>query len=136
MKRWILENFWLKVLAFLIAVVLWAYVGTRQILERKMTLHLELADVPAGVKVDSNVKTAISVVLRGRKESVLDLDPGDLNAVISLAGISAGKKDLEVRPSIKPLPPGVAVNVQPVTLHLVPVVEAAPPSKSKRKSRR
>lgn len=122
MRRLIFENFGLKVLAFLIALSLWAYVGSRQVLDRRIIVHLELTDIPQGMTVDSNVKTTIPVVLTGRKESILDLDGEDLAAIVSLKAYTPPKLDVLVHPQIRPLPPGVTVDVPDVTIHLVPVV--------------
>jgi YbbR domain-containing protein len=126
MKRWLFENLGLKILALLIALCLWAYVGSRQVLDTRVIVHLQLTDIPVGMTVDSNVKTAIPVVLTGRKESILDLDADDLSAIVSLRGYIPGKQDFAVHPVIKPLPPGVTANTPDVTVHLVPVVVKAP----------
>jgi len=134
MRRWLFENFGLKVLALFISAALWAYVGSRQVLERRVVLRLEIGDIPAGMKVDSSVKTAIPVVLSGRKDSVLDLDPEELKAVISLSNYQPGKKEMSVHPTIQPLPPGVTATVQNITLHLEPLADPAKSTKLKRKS--
>ena len=126
MKRWLFENLGLKISAFLIALCLWAYVGSRQVLDTRVIVHLQLTDIPVGMTVDSNVKTAIPVILTGRKESILDLDADDLSAVVSLRGYIPGKQDFAVHPMIKPLPPGVTANTPDVTVHLIPVVVKAP----------
>jgi len=135
MKRWLFENLGLKILAFLIAVALWAYVGSRQILENRMTLHLELTDVPPGMTVDSNVRTSIPVVLTGRKDSVLDIDPTELKAVVSLKGYQPDQKQMVVRPRVQPLPSGVIASTQDLTVHLVPLAVPKEPVQEK-KSRR
>jgi len=122
MKRWLFDNLGLKISAFLIALCLWAYVGSRQVLDTRVIVHLQLTDIPVGMTVDSNVKTAIPVILTGRKESILGLDPDDLSAIVSLRGYVPGKQDLPVHPVIKPLPPGVTASTPDVTIHLIPVV--------------
>jgi hypothetical protein len=134
MKRWILENIGLKALAVLIAVLLWAYVGTRQVLERRVTLHLELTDVPEGMTVDPNVRSSVSVLFTGRKDSVLDLDPNDLKAVISLRGTPASTLDTFVHPAVRVQPelPDVSVTVPSMTVHLLPIPKKE--AKKKRKS--
>ncbi|HET9870124.1 MAG TPA: hypothetical protein VFR02_06495, partial [bacterium] len=122
-----------KVLAFLIAVGLWAYVGSREVLDRRVVVHLQLTDIPAGMTVDSNVRTAIPVVLTGRKESILALDADDLTAVVSLRDYRPGKPDLPVRPLVRPLPPGVEASAPDVTIHLIPVPKPTPAPHLRRK---
>ncbi|HVM32421.1 MAG TPA: hypothetical protein VMU88_04740 [bacterium] len=130
MKRWLFENLGLKLSALLIAVALWAYVGSRQVLDRRVTVHLQLTDIPAGMTVDSNLRPTLPVVLTGRKESILDLDGDDLTAIVSLKGYTPGKPDLAVRPLIRPLPIGVTASTADLTIHLVPVAKPAPPPRA------
>jgi YbbR domain-containing protein len=133
MRRWFFDNFALKLLAVFIAFALWAYVGSRQILERKVTLHLELSDIPAGMTLDSSVKTSIPVVLTGRKENVLDLDPEDLKAVVSLKAYSASQKEMVVHPRVQPLPDGVTASLSDLAVRLVELNDPKVPPKRKRK---
>jgi YbbR domain-containing protein len=132
MKRWLFQNMGLKFLSLLIAFALWAYVGSRQVLEQRLNLHLEFADMPVGMTLDPNVKTTILVNLIGRKSQILDIDPEDLKAVVSLRGAEPGQKEIVVHPKVQPLPIGVTANVADVTLHLIPLVDNSIKSKKKR----
>ena len=132
MKRCLFQNMGLKFLSLLIAFALWAYVGSRQVLEQRLNLHLEFADMPVGMTLDPNVKTNISVNLTGRKDRILDIDPEDLIAVVSLRNAEPGQKDIVVHPKVQPLPIGVTANVADVTLHLIPLVDnSKKPTKKK-----
>jgi YbbR domain-containing protein len=131
MKRWLFDNIGLKILALVITLILWAFVGSREILERKMTLRLELTDIPAGVTVDSKLKTSLSVILIGRKESVLEVDPEELKAVVSLKAYQPGSREMVVRPKVQPLPVGVTANVNDIQLSLLPPPEESKSSKKK-----
>ncbi len=131
MKRWLFENLGLKILALLIALALWAYVGTRQIIDRRVSVAVELTDIPVGVTVDPRVRTSIPVVLTGRKESVLDLDGDDLTAVVSLKGTTADQSEALVRPQVRPLPRDVTANVQTLKIPLMPA-QLKPQPKRKR----
>jgi YbbR domain-containing protein len=132
MRRWLFQNLGLKFLSLLIAFALWAYVGSRQVLEQRLSLHLEFADMPIGMTLDPNFKTNISVGLIGRKDRILDIDPEDLSAVVSLRNAAPGQKEIVVHPKIQPLPIGVTANVADVTLHLIPLVDNSKKSKKKR----
>ncbi len=121
MKRWLFENLGMKLLALFVAFSLWAYVGSRLILERKITLHLELTDIPSGLKVDSSVRTTVPVVLIGRKETVLDVDPEDLSAVVSLKGYTTPKREILLKPRVQPLPGGVDASVNSIAVRLIPI---------------
>jgi len=131
MKRWFFQNIGLKFLSLLIAVALWAYVGSRQVLEQRLSLHLEFSDMPAGMTLDPNVHTNISVTLVGRKDRVLEIDPQDLHAVVSLHNAQPGQKEITVHPHIQPLPSGVSVNTPDITLKLIPIVDNSKKHKGK-----
>ena len=124
MKRWLFQNIGLKFLSLIIAFALWAYVGSRQVLEQRVSLHLEFADMPAGMTLDPNVHTNISVTLVGRKDRVLDIDPQVLHALVSLKNAQSGQKEVTVHPHIQPLPNGVGVNTPDITVRLMPIVDS------------
>ena len=128
MKRWILENFNLKVLAVFIAFLLWAYVDLKQVLDHKhLTLYVGLTDIPAGMTPDPNMKTSVSVMLIGK--NVKDLEPDDLDATASLKDVQPGQEETVVRPKIEQLPEGVTASVHDLKVHLVPLDAAKEPSK-------
>jgi YbbR domain-containing protein len=131
MKRWLFQNIGLKLLALLVAFALWAYVGSRQVLEQRLSLHLEFTDVPAGMTLDPNVKTNILVNLTGRKDRILEVDTDNLKAVVSLHNAQPGQKEIMVHPKVQPLPYGVTANSSDIAVRLIPLVDN---SKKKRRS--
>ncbi|HXL73572.1 MAG TPA: hypothetical protein VN963_08115 [bacterium] len=131
MKRWLFQNMGLKFLSLIIAFALWAYVGSRQVLEQRLNVQLEFSDMPVGMTLDPNLKTNISVNLIGRKDRILDIDPEDLSALVSLRGAQPGQKEIVVHPKIQNLPIGVTANMADVTLHLIPLVDNSTKSKKK-----
>jgi YbbR domain-containing protein len=125
MKRWVFENFNLKVLAVFIAFLLWAYVDLKQVLDHKhLTLYVELTDIPAGMALDPAVKTSVSVMLIGK--NVKDLEADDLDATASLKGTTPGQEEIVVRPKIEQLPEGVTASVHDLKVHLVPLTPPQP----------
>src|ERR1039458_4483276 len=120
MKRWFFENFNLKVLAVFIAVLLWAYVDLKQVLDHKrLTLHLELTDIPAGMTLDPAVKSSVSVMLIGK--NVKELEADDLDATASLKNFPPGQAEAVVHPKIEELPDGVTASVHDLKIRLVPL---------------
>lgn len=129
MKRWIFENLGLKVTAVLIACVLWAYVDLKQVLDKKrLNVHLEITDMPAGMALDPATKTSISVLLIGK--DVKDLESDDIDATASLKGVPLGQQDVVVHPKIEELPSGVAASTHDLKIHLITLNE---PKKGSRK---
>lgn len=130
MKRWIFENFNLKLLAIFIAFLLWAYVDLKQVLDHKhLTLYVELTDIPAGMALDPTAKTSVSVMLIGK--NVKDLEADDLDATASLKDTPPGQEEVVVRPKIQQLPEGVTASVHDLKVHLIAL--NAPPEPSSRK---
>jgi len=122
MKRWIFENFNLKVLAVFIAFFLWAYVDLKQVLDHKrLVLQLELTDLPAGMAVDPAEKNSVSVMLIGK--NVKELEPDDLEATASLKGATPGQSEFTVRPKIQQLPEGVTASVHDFKVKLITIGE-------------
>jgi hypothetical protein len=120
MKRWIFENFNLKVLAVFIAFLLWAYVDLKQVLDHKhLTLYVELTDIPAGMMLDPMVKTSVSVMLIGK--NVKDLEADDLDATASLKDVALDQEEVVVRPKILQLPEGVTASIHDLKVHLIPL---------------
>ena len=68
----------------------------------------------------------------GRKDRILDIDPEDLSALVSLRGAQPGQKEIVVHPKIQNLPVGVTANVMDVTLRLIPLVDNSKKSKKKK----
>lgn len=136
MKRWFFENLGLKALALLIAVALWANVDLRQVLDhRKMTVHLDFTDIPAGMGLDPGTKNSVSLLLIGSKEKVQDMDPDDLDAVVSLKGYAPGQEEMVVRPKVPSLPDGVTASVKEIKVRLRSLEDPRETPK-KRRSRR
>jgi hypothetical protein len=116
--RWLFEDIGLKLTALTLAFILWAFVGTNQVLERKMDLKAVFTDVPTGAVLTEDVRNTVSVILVGRREKVLDLDPGNLKAQVSLKGLPVPVKDYPVKVVIQDLPKGVALDAAPVLISL------------------
>jgi hypothetical protein len=116
--RWLFEDIGLKLTALALAFVLWVFVGTNQVLERKMDLKVVFTDIPAGGVLTDDVRNTVPVILVGRREKVLGLDPGNLKAQVSLKGLGVPVKEYPVKVAIQDLPKGVALDAAPVLISL------------------
>ena len=135
MYRWLFENLRLKLLALLIGVSLWAYVDSRQVLDhKKMRVHVDFTDIPAGMALSASVKKTVTVQLVGSKETLQDLEPDDLSAEVSLKNYPAGQEEAEVTPKIDSLPKGVTASVAEIKVKLV--VTDEPKDNGKKKGRK
>jgi YbbR domain-containing protein len=114
---YILENPWLKVLAFFITAVLWWSVASRPVSE--ITLHnvpIELANLsksPSLVPTKYDTLLA-SVTLRGPRDSLDDLKSSELSVIADLGGVEPGVRVIPLRLDPNRLAPNVeAVEIDP-----------------------
>jgi hypothetical protein len=119
MRRFLRENAPLKAASLLIATLLWASVGTGQLLERRETVRLEFAGLPPGLVLGPGARGQVSVVFHGRREVLRDLDPEVLKAVVSIRPDAKPGTDIVVVPRVRDLPRGVVADVPAQTLRLV-----------------
>jgi YbbR domain-containing protein len=124
----------LKILAIALATLLWLTVAGEHVVERGMRVGLEFRNKPAELEIVGDPPTSVDVRLRGSSALLSRLDPGEVVAVIDLAGARAGSRLFHIRHSEVRAPYGVDVTqVVPATLSLeleksgrrvVPVVPA------------
>jgi YbbR domain-containing protein len=119
MKRFLFEDLGLKVTALVLAFALWTYVGTNQVLERRVDLKVVFTDLPANASLTDDVQAMVPVVLVGRKERVGGLETRDLKAVVSLQGVPVPVRDYPVKVQIANVPKGVAADIPPFLVTLV-----------------
>jgi hypothetical protein len=124
MRRFFLENTILKAVSLLIAILLWAYIGTSQMLERRESIQLEFTAIPAGLDLGPGAKAQASVVFRGRREAIRELDPETLKAVVTFRPDSKPDVVMILVPRVRNLPKGVIADVPAQTLKLVPAPSA------------
>lgn len=120
-RRNVLHNFWLKLLALAIAVVLWSAVAREPRVEVAHTVPVEFANVPQGLAINSDKVPDVQIWLSGPERVVRGVNPQDLHPVIDLSGItpaaaertfSLGKKQIKS-------PEGVDIaEIVPTEFHL------------------
>jgi YbbR domain-containing protein len=72
--KWITENFWWKLLALAIAVVIWALVSSEPELATFATVRLEYKNLPDDLEIASDTVTAVSLELRGPSGELRNLN--------------------------------------------------------------
>jgi len=120
MRRFILENSGLKLLSLFVALMLWVYIGTGQMLERRENVQLEFADIPSGLRLAPDVRTQVAVAFSGRRDPIRQLNPDEMKAVVSLKPGSGPGQDLRIVPRIRNLPKGIMADIPSLTVRLVP----------------
>lgn len=120
----------LKIIAVLLAVLLWVYVTNEQnpVANQIYSIPLTLQDEPAGYAV-SGVPRMVSIRVKAPRSIISNLDKDDFKARLSLFGITAGGQELAVRVTAPPgvdvlqvIPETVQVQVDKIVNKNVPVV--------------
>lgn len=128
------RHFRLKLLAVLIALVLWLTVAGEHVVERTLRVPLELRNVPEQLEIVGDPPMTVDVRVRGSSALLGRLEPGDVIALVDLASARPGSRLFHLRTDEVRRPYGVDVaQITPVTIALeieksgrrsVPVVPA------------
>lgn len=124
----------LKLLAVVLASVLWLTVAGEHVVERSLRVPLEFRNIPEALEIVGNAPDSVDVRLRGSSAVLSRVQAGEIVAVIDLATARAGSRLFHIRANEVRAPYGVEVaQVVPSTLALeleksarrrVPVVPA------------
>jgi YbbR domain-containing protein len=88
MLKTITENWVLKLLSLVLALILWFFVMGEQKLERSYAVSLELKNMPSGMMVANEIPSHIEVRIAGPRTLLTNMQTEDI-------GISVDLKDLE-----------------------------------------
>src|ERR1044071_9389953 len=97
--RWITENFWWKVLALAIAILIWAFVASEPELATFATVRLEFRNLPDDLEIASDVATSVSLELRGPSGELRNLgESGGLRpaVVIDMSDVQPGDRTFPI----------------------------------------
>ncbi|MBV8207805.1 MAG: YbbR-like domain-containing protein [Acidobacteria bacterium] len=93
LRRWLVHNLWLKLLALGIAVLLWSAVAREPRVEVAHTVPVEFANVPQGLAINTDKVPEVQIWLSGPERVVRGVSPQDLHPVIDLNSISPASSD-------------------------------------------
>ncbi len=152
MFKLLTENWTLKLLSLVFALILWMFIMGERRLEVGYTVPLELQNVPRGLMVANEVPSLVDVRVSGPRTLQMKISPTDIGIVVDLADLQPGLttfKRLEERlnlpsglrvtrlsPSFidlklervaeKPVPVKIALTGEPLTGYSVGGVRAVP----------
>lgn len=84
------ENWVLKVLSLVFALVLWFFVMGERKLEVGYAVPLELQNIPEGMIVTNEVPRLVDVRISGPRTLLMNLRPTDINISVDLKGLQPG----------------------------------------------
>jgi hypothetical protein len=113
------RHLWRKVAAVIVATGLWFVVAEPRVVERIIRVPVQYANLPAGIEMTGEVANVIDIRVRGSEAALSRIVPGEMAAVVDLAGTKAGHRLFHVSGSDVRSPSGVEVmQVSPSNLTL------------------
>jgi len=96
-RRWVLHNFWLKVLSLLMAVGLWrAIEPDQEPAEVAIRVPIEFQHVPVHLEINSVTIPEAQIRVRGPERIIRDLRSTDIHAEIDLADAKPGERTFDL----------------------------------------
>jgi YbbR domain-containing protein len=97
MRRWVLHNFWLKVLSLLIATGLWLVISPDQEpAEVAIRVPIEFRHVPQGLEISSATIPEAQIRVRGPERLIRNLRSTDVHAELELVDAQAGDRTFDL----------------------------------------
>jgi len=131
LRKYILANAGLKLLALAISFLLWATYTAEPYAEVGFQVPLEFTTMPTQLEMSGDVPTVAHVRVRGRSALLRRMVPADLNLRLDMKDGKQGTTTLQITPEMVGAPYGASVvQVAPTEIHvtLVPRHGSAPPA--------
>lgn len=110
MKRmWPFHHLGLKLIALGLAVLLWLVVSGESIVERGLTVPLELQQFPPNLELQTKPPSTVDVRVRGGSDTLGRLSTTDIIAVLDLKGARPGQRLFHLTPDQVRVPFGVEI---------------------------
>jgi YbbR domain-containing protein len=97
LRRWVLHNFWLKVLSLLIATGLWLAISPDQELaEVAVRVPIEFQHVPAHLEISSITIPDAQIRVRGPERLIRNMRSTDIHAELELGDVKPGERTFDL----------------------------------------
>ncbi|RUM86942.1 MAG: hypothetical protein DSZ24_07345 [Thermodesulfatator sp.] len=103
------EDFWLKVLAFIFAVLLWFFVVLQEKVEKELFLRIVPQNVPSSLILLRVEPSVVRVRVVGPRSILRGLPDTPRPLLLDLSHLRPGKHRIKIPPQELPLPPGLQV---------------------------
>lgn len=120
LRRYVLQNFGLKVLSLLLAAGLWFMISRgEEPAEVALRAPIVFQNVPPQIEISSESIPEAQIRVRGPERVIRQLQASEVHAEISLAGVKPGDRTFDLTSELVRHPPDVEVRqVLPSQLHL------------------
>jgi hypothetical protein len=97
LRRWVLHNFWLKVLSLVLATGLWlAIAPDQEPAEVTLRVPIEFRHVPPQLEIGSVSSPEAQVRVRGPEQMIRELRPTDIHADLELKDAEPGEHTFDL----------------------------------------
>jgi hypothetical protein len=128
LRRVVLNDLGLKLLALAISFGLWATYTAEPFSEVGYSVPIAFLNVPPGFTISGDAPSNVHVRLRGRSGLLRRLGSGDLNVSVNLANARAGEMPIMLTPAMVEAPYGTqVVLIAPTQFRLKLITSSAPP---------
>jgi YbbR domain-containing protein len=112
MWRIIFQNFWFKLVALLMALLLWFHVATDKVYEYTRTFPLEISNIPPHLVLAEKIPEQVKVKIRGRGKELLKLLLAERKSLeIDAKELKNGETGYVIKPDQIPIPEGSELQV-------------------------
>ncbi len=119
LRKYIFNNLWLKLVALVLACLLWWAVAHDPTVEAVITAPLEFHHAPENLEMSVEGATQVEVRVRGPERTVRRLTPADVQAIVDLSGAHAGERTFDLTAKEVRVPQAVdVVQIEPSQVHL------------------
>ncbi|MGE0406016.1 MAG: YbbR-like domain-containing protein [Candidatus Korobacteraceae bacterium] len=108
-QKYVLHNFWLKVISLMAAVLLWAAVAREPVVEVVLSVPVEFRNPPEDLEISSDHVPQAQVRMRGPMGSVRQLTPASVHAIVDLQNSQPGERTFDLSPARISVPMDVQV---------------------------
>ncbi len=116
---WLQENIGLRIMALVLALLLWAYVTGGGETERVLTARVETMNLPAGLVVAGNPVERVELRLAGPRMLLAKIAADRLTIPLDLGGVREGSVTFAALETRLPMPAGVRITrIYPSTVEL------------------
>jgi YbbR domain-containing protein len=97
LRRWVLHNFWLKILSLVLAAGLWWWISPdEESAEVAVRVPIEFQHVPQHLEISSETIPEAQIRVRGPERLIRELRAGDIHAELELADAKPGERTFDL----------------------------------------
>jgi YbbR domain-containing protein len=117
MWSFLFRNFWYKLAALIMALLLWFHVATDHVYETSRAFPLEIVNLPPQLVLSEKIPRQVEVDIRGRGKEHLKLLLSERRSIkIDARLFKVGETDYVIKPQQIPIPEGLELEVTNIIL--------------------